>query len=67
MAVIKNIPYKGIYREAFWQGYNHAFGDESWGFGKHSEKEDFKHIPKGVKDKNKWLEAWHDGCGIGCE
>ena len=65
MTVIKNIPYRGVYRKAFWQGYNYAHDGETWGFGEHSEEEDLKHIPKKVKDKEKWFIAWHDGCGIG--
>lgn len=64
---VLNIPYRGVYRKAFWEGFYYAFYGETWGFGEHSEKEDFKHIPKNVKNKEKWLLAWHDGCGMGCE
>lgn len=67
MTVIKNIPYRGVYREAFWQGYNYAYGDDSFRFGENIAEEDFKHIPKGIKNKELWLEAWHSGCAIGAE
>jgi len=65
--IIKNIPYRGIYRKAFWQGFNYVYGEETYSFGEHTLQEEYQHIPKKVKDKNRWLRAWHEGCAIGAE
>ena len=65
--MIKNIPYRGIYRKAFWQGYDYAYCGKTYGFGENTMEEDKTNIPKRVKDKDKWLLAWHEGCAIGAE
>ena len=51
-------------RKAFRQGYEYAFNEGTHGFGELEHKEDLKHIPE-CPDKEKWLKAWHWGCGVG--
>lgn len=59
---IEGIPYKGIYREAFWKGYNYAYYGKGYEFG---EVDALKHVPKKAKDKQKYITAWLDGNGMG--
>ena len=55
------------YPSAFIQGYNFAYGDESYAFGEYPTKTELKHVPKRIKNKKKWIEDWHYGCAVGCE
>jgi len=57
---------KGIYRKAFFKGFDYAVEGKGWGFGEHSEAQDNRHIPK-TANKKKYLKAWHHGCFIGAE
>lgn len=56
-----DIKYKGAYKA----GYDFAMSNDAWGFGEHSDEEDYKHIPKNIKDKKAWLEDWHFGYAVG--
>ena len=58
-------PYKGIYLEAFERGVDYAYGNDDYEFGEETQEEEYKNIPSGC-DKEKYLEAWHHGYGIGC-